>query len=49
MEEVERETPNILTFVSDGLTVSSPQTGEGGPDVGEVLTDQPVLHPGHGV
>ena len=31
------------------MTVSSPQTGEGGPDVGEVLTDQPVLHPGHGV
>ena len=28
---------------------SSPQTGEGGPDVGEVLTDQLVLHPGHGL
>ena len=28
---------------------SSPQTGEGGPDVGKVLADQLVLHPGHGL
>ena len=37
----------FLTCHSDPS--SSPKTGKGGPDVGEVLADQPVLHPGHGL